>query len=185
MSHAEVVFAAGSASTRRSFGERVLGAVRLEPGAWDEIARDPGALGQALAVVAAAALASALSAAAAGPASAALSSGLGSLASWLAITGLVWAAANVLGHRLGVVTALRVVGFAMAPLALVVLAAIPVVPVQMVVRLIALALFFAALVAGMRQTLRVETLRATLVCALAGLALLFLVMLLAVTAAAF
>ncbi|HSJ96842.1 MAG TPA: YIP1 family protein [Myxococcota bacterium] len=176
MSHAEAVFGAGAESSR-SFAERVRGAVRLEPEAWEEIARDGGALGQAAVVVLVAAAAGALAAASAGSATAAAGSALGSFGSWLAISVLLWAAASALRHRLQLGTALRVVGFAMAPLALNALAAIPAVPVQTVVRLLALALFFAALVAGTRQALRVETLRATLVCATAGLGLLFLAML--------
>jgi len=86
----------------------------------------------------------------------------------------LWAAANGLRHRLALGAALRLVGFAMAPLALIALAAIPIAHIQAAVRLLALALFFAALVAGTRQALRVETTRAALVCALAGLGLFLL-----------
>jgi hypothetical protein len=176
MSQAQVVFGAAEGGASRSFAARVAGAVRMEPAAWDEIARDGGALGQAALVALAAAAAGSLAAGSTGSTTAAVGSLLGSLVSWLLVAGLLWAAANGLGHRLGLGTALRVVGFATAPLALIVLAAIPSVPVQTLVRLVALTLFFAALVAGMRQALRVETMRAALVCATAGLALLFLTM---------
>lgn len=169
---AGAVLAETGAGEARSLVRRAVGAARLDPSTWAGIAADP-VPGQAALVVAAAAAANAL---AAGGASAPLAA-LGSLASWLLIAAALWAAANGLGHRLGIATALRLVGFAMAPLALLVLAAIPVAPVQAAVRLVALALFLAALLAGTRQALRVETMRATLVCATAGLGLVFLAML--------
>jgi hypothetical protein len=174
MSQAEATFGAGEAGGARGFGQRVLGAVRLEPGAWHEIATEPGALGQAVLVVAAAAVAGAAVAAGEGR-MAAVESCVASLGFWLGFAGLLWAVANWFRHPLGLGAALRVVGFAMAPLLLVVLAAIPVEVVQSVVRLVAFALFLGALVAGTRQALRVETARAALVCVTAGLALVFLV----------
>jgi hypothetical protein len=176
MSQAGAAFGAGT-SEPRGFGQRVLGAVRLEPHAWDEVVADAGALGQAALVVAAAAAAAAFAAGSHEGRAAALESGLGSLVSWLGFSGLLWAVANWFRHPLGFGAALRVVGFAMAPLVLVVLAAIPVDVVQGVVRLVAFALFLGALVAGTRQALRVETARAALVCLTAGLALVFLMLL--------
>jgi hypothetical protein len=174
MGHAEAVFGAAPSGTSRSFVRRVAGAVRLDPDVWDEIGRDRGALGQALLVVV---VAAATAGAASGAARATLESALAGLGAWLVISGLLWGAANGLRHPLGLGAALRVVGFAMAPLALIALAAIPVLAVQCVARLLALALFFAALLAGTRQRLGVETMRATLVCATAGFGLLFLALL--------
>lgn len=174
MSQAEAAFEAEGAS--RSFARRVIGAVRLEPGAWDEIASESGALAQAAVVVLAAASASALAASRHG-AALAVESALGSLSSWLLVAALLWVAARILGHRLGLGAGLRIVGFAMAPLALFALAALPVAHVEAVVRMLALALFFAGLVAGTRQALGVETMRAALVCAAAGLGLVFLTLL--------
>lgn len=159
-----------------SFAARVVGAVRLDPAAWDEIACERGALAQAALVVLLAAGASVTAAAhIAGP-GAALESAIGSLASWPLIAGLLAGAARVLGHRLPFGTGLRLVGFAMAPLVLIGLAALRIDYVEAVVRMVALALFFAGLVAGTRQALGVETMRAALVCAGAGLGLVLMTM---------
>jgi hypothetical protein len=175
MGHAEAVFGADAAAEPRSFARRVVGAVRLEPETWDEITSDGGTLGQAGMVVLLAAAAGGLVAAALeGGSRAVVESCLATLATWPLVAGLLWAAANVAAHRLALGTALRLVGFAMAPLTLIGLAAIPIAPLQAVVRLLALALFFAALVAGTRQALRIDTMRAALLCALAGGGLFFL-----------
>jgi len=175
MGHAEAVFGAEAAGAPRPFVRRVVGAVRLEPETWDEITRDSGTLGQAGMVALLAAVASGFVAAALeGASRAAVESCLATLATWPLVAGLLWAVANAAGHRLALGTALRLVGFAMAPLTLIVLAAIPIAHVQAVVRLLSLALFFAALVAGTRQALRVDTMRAALLCALGGLSLFFL-----------
>lgn len=176
MGHAEAVFGTEAAPSRR-LARRVLGAVRLEPQAWEEIAHDGGALGQAGLVALGAALASGAAAAASeGLTRQIVEGGLSTIASWPLVAACLWAAARLLQHPLRFATALRLVGFAMAPLALIALAAIPVPHLQAVVRLLALALFFAALVAGTRQALRIETKRATLVCAFAGVALFFVVL---------
>jgi len=173
MGRAEAVLGGAEEGGARSFARRVAGVVRLEPDAWNEIVgdRDRAVLGQAALVAGAAAAANAVAAGSTGPSLVALES----LASWLLLAGALWGAANGLGHRLGIGTALGVVGFAKAPLVLVALTAIPVVPLQAAIRLVALALFFAALVAGTRQALRVETMRAMFVWATAGLGTLFLV----------
>jgi hypothetical protein len=169
MGQAEAAFGVGEAGATTGFGARLLGAVRLDPDVWDEIAADTGALGQAGLVVAAAAAASYV---ASGPGvrSTVLATVLGSLVSWLGLSGLLWAVANWFRHRLGIGAALRVVGFAMAPLVGLALAAIPVDVVQGVVRLVTFALFLGALVVGTRQALGVETARAGLVCFTAALA---------------
>lgn len=177
MSQAEAAFEADGEGGSRSFARRVIGAVRLEPAAWDEIASEGNALVQAALVVLVAAAASGFAAASTGSTALAAESALGSLSSWLLVAGLLWVASRALGHRLGFGTGLRVVGFAMAPLALFALAALPIAHVEAVVRMVALALFFAGLVAGTRQALGVETMRATLVCAAAGLGLVFLTLL--------
>lgn len=171
MREAELSFEAVDAADARPFTQRVIGAVRLDPATWDEIAGGGAGLGQAALVVLGSAAAASLAAASAISTRAAIESATSSLLSWMSMAAFLWLAANVLGHRLRVGTALRVVGFAMAPLALLGLTAIPVPAVQAVVRLIALALFLAALVAGTRQALRIETMRAAFVCTVAGLAI--------------
>jgi hypothetical protein len=176
MREAEAAFGVAGAGAARPFAQRVIGAVRLDPETWDEIAGGDTGLGQAALVVLGSAAAASLAAASAISTRAAIESASSSLLSWLWMGAFLWVAANALGHRLRVGTALRVVGFAMAPLALLGLTAIPVPAVQAVVRLIALALFLAALVAGTRQALRVETMRAAFVCAIAGLAILLVLL---------
>lgn len=168
MRQAEAAFRIGEAGSARPFLRRVIGAARLDPEAWEEIASGAAGLGQAALVALAAAAASSFAAATVSP-DAARESAVSTFASWLLVAALLWSAANVLGHRMRPALALRVVGFAMAPFALLFLAAIPVASVQGAVRLLAVALFLAALVAGTRQALRVETMRASLVCGLAGL----------------
>ena len=180
MSHAQAqeslpVIEPGS---ERSFGQRLLGAVRLDPAAWDEIAADPGALGQAAAIVVGTTLASAFASGAGSTTAAAIQGAVGTFVTWPVFAVLLWAIANWFRHPLRAGVAFRLVGFAMAPLALVALTAVPLAPLQMVVRLLALALFFAALVIGCRQALRVETMRAAFVCLMVGIVTVFLSMLL-------
>lgn len=180
MSHAQVhdsIYVSAQDQPRTRL-RRVLGAVRLDAEVWDEIVGDPAALGQASVVVVGAALASAFAARASGTTSAALLGALSTAAIWPIFTGLLWALAHVLGHPLRAGAALRIVGFSMAPLSLVALAAVPLAPFQMLVRLLALSLFFAALVSGTRQALRIDTMRAAFVCFLVLLSALFLSMLL-------
>ncbi len=168
-----------------SFWQRVIGAVRLEPGAWQEILDDAASGGQAAVVVASAALAAALASflGVEGALIAAIVSALSILSSWLILALLLWGLAHWFRHSMRAGDAFRIVGFSMAPLSLLVLVAVPVAPVQLVVRLVAFSLFFAALVGGTRQALRVETTRAAFVCVMTGLVTIFLLMLLLFLAA--
>lgn len=168
MGQVEAAFGVEEAGSGTRFGERLVGAVRLDPRAWDEIAADASALGQAALVAVAAAAALGVAASHAGR-PAAVGSGLVGLVLWLGLSGLVWAVANWFRHPLGLGAALRVVGFAMAPLVGLVLAAIPIDVVQGVVRLVTFALFLGALLVGTRQALRVGMARAGLVCLTAAL----------------
>lgn len=163
-----------------SLGQRVVGAVRLEPAAWQEILDDAAGVRQAAAIVASAALASMVAERLGfeGTYGTALRAGLSTFSSWLILSLLLWGLSNWFRHPLHAGAAFRIVGFSMAPLALMVLAAIPAAPVQLVVRLLALSLFFAALVAGTRQAVHVETTRAVFVCAMTGLVTIFLSMVL-------
>jgi hypothetical protein len=162
---------------RRSFPQRLLGAVRLDPAAWDEIVRDPKALAQAAAVALVAALAAGVASGVGHTTATGVQGGVGTLVTCSLLGLVLWAIANWFRHPVGLGTAFRVVGFAMAPLALVALAAIPVALLQTLVRLVAVALFFAALVVGTRQALQVETARAAFVCLVVGMILIFASML--------
>ena len=187
MSHAQVRDPLGASQheSQSSFWQRVLGAVRLEPGAWQEILDDAASGGQAAVVVASAALAAGSAAflGLEGTLVAAILSALSTFSTWLILALLLWGLAHWFRHSMRAGEALRIVGFSMAPLSLLVLVAIPVAPVQLVVRLLAFSLFFAALVGGTRQALRVETTRAAFVCAMTGLVTIFLSMLLLFLAA--
>jgi hypothetical protein len=180
MAHAHVENSVGELpqESPRSFAQRVVGAVRLQAGPWNEIVADAGAFRQAALVVLGAALAGAFAARANASTTAALQSAVSTLSTWPLFSLFLWALANWFGHPLRIATAFAVVGFAMAPLALLALAAAPLAPLQMVVRLLALALFFAALVGGTRQALRVDSMRAAYLCLLVGLLTIFLSMLL-------
>jgi hypothetical protein len=179
MGHAEAIFGTEAASTR-PLVRRVIRAVRLEPQAWSEIAREPSALRQAAVVAIGASLPSALVAASKGDSSAAAAAFASLLAfastllTWPLVAAVIWLIANGMRRRVDFAGALRVVGFAMAPLALLVLGAIPLAPVQAVVSLLAWALFFAALVAGTREAAHIDTMRAALVCTLAAVVLFLL-----------
>lgn len=168
-----------------SFWQRVSGAVRLEPAAWQEVLDDPASIGQAGLVVTVAAAASALAALLGpeDPSNLAIRSVLSTFASWGIVASLLWGLSNWFRHSMRAGTAFRIVGFSMAPLVLLGFAAIPVAVVQMVVRLLAFSLFFAALVGGTRQALGVETTRAAFVCVMTGLVTVFLSMLLLFLAA--
>lgn len=179
MSQSQVHPSLGSAvpAASRSFLQRLLGGVRLDPAAWDEIAGDPGALGQAAIVALLAALAGGAANGAGGTTAATVQGAVWTLVFWPAFGVVLWAIANWFRHPLALGSAFRIVGFAMAPLALVVLAAIPVPLLPTLVRLLTVALFFAALVVGTRQALRVETARAAFVCLVVGMILIFASML--------
>lgn len=187
MSQAQVrdPFGAPAHASPSSFWQRVIGAARLEPGAWQEILDDASSTAQAGVVVASVALvgASTVFFAVEGTLSIAIQSALWTLSSWAILALLLWGLAHWFRHSMRAIDAFRIVGFSMAPLALLALAAIPVAAVQMVVRLLAFSLFFAALVGGTRQALRVETMRAAFVCVMTGLVTIFLLMLLLLLAA--
>lgn len=187
MSQAQVRDPVGESvhDSRSSFWRRVSGAVRLEPAAWQEILDDPASVGQAGVVVAVAAAASAVAALLGpdDPSSLAIASVVSTFSSWLVLALLLWGLSSWFRHSMRVGAAFRIVGFSMAPLSLLVLAAFPVAVVQMVVRLLAFSLFFAALVGGTRQALGVETMRAAFVCVMTGIVMVFLSMLLLFLAA--
>jgi hypothetical protein len=160
----------------RSFMQRLGGAVRLDPGAFDEIAAEPSALLQAATVVLAAAAARAVAVSGIATSTDAALNGLRVLILWPAASMVLWGVAKWFGHRAGFGPLLRVVGFAMAPLALAVFQAVPLPTLVIIVSLLATALFFAALVIGVRQALRIDTGRAAFVCLATGLTLFFLLM---------
>ena len=156
---------------RHSFGERVMGALRLDAGIYDEIEHDPDALGQAAGVVALAAVASAI-----GVATGAMGDGgvalilvgvFAAFLGWLISTAIVWLiGVRIMEHTSDYPELLRTLGFAQAPQLLKVLAFVPLLGF-----VVWIAVFFwglAAYVVAVRQALDVETGRAILFGMLAG-----------------
>jgi hypothetical protein len=168
---------APGAAGDRSFARRVLGVLRLEGKAYDDVATDRAALGQAAVVVVAAALANAIGVSAASPTDRAVLAAFRVVALWPLLAAVLWAIANWFGHPIGFQPLLRVVGFAMAPLIVLFLLLVPIEWVQITASLLATALFFAAVVVGVREALHVEMGRAAFVSLVAYL----LVILLALT----
>jgi hypothetical protein len=163
MSQAGVQHEVASASpSARSFGERAIGAARLDSAVYDEIAQSPSALGQAAAVVALAAAASAFASPERTTTLGAIFGAVAIASAWLIGAGLIWVGAR---QQVAYSLLLRTVGFAMAPLTLVALESVPFAPVRYAVALLSTALFVAALVVGTRQALRVSTGTAALLCA--------------------
>ena len=155
-----------SAPARRSFVERVLGALRLDAATFDEIEHDPGSLGQAAGVVVLGGVAAAIGSA--GEGTGAFGAVLGSIVGWAISAGFIWlVGVFFMEHTSDYPELLRTLGFASAPQFLLALRGIP-----LLGALIALAAFLwglAAWVVAVRQALDVSTGRAVWVCVLAVL----------------
>ena len=155
-----------AAAGRRSFPERLLGALRLDSAVFDEIEHDRGSLGQAAAVVALGGAATALGAGAG--LGGAVGAVLGALLGWAVAVGFVWlVGVFVLKHTSDYPELLRTLGFASAPQMLLVLRG-----VAFLGPLIGVAAFLwgiAAWVVAVRQALDVGTGRAVAVCVIAVL----------------
>lgn len=155
---------------RHSFGERVMGALRLDASIYDEIEHDPDALGQAAGVVALAAVASAIGVAGGAMGDRGVGVILGGVVAaflgWLISAGIVWViGVRIMEHTSDYPELLRTLGFAQAPQLLKVLALVPLLGF-----VVWIAVFFwglAAYVVAVRQALDVETGRAIVVCVLA------------------
>lgn len=155
--------AASTPQASRSFIERVFGVLRLDGGAYEEIAADPAAMGQAATVVVAAAVGRALSAMG-GPFS---EQGLLFLvqvpALWPVSAGLVLGIGRAFGHETNFARCMRLVGFALAPFALTALGAIPIEPLRIAIAFLSVALLLATLVVAVRHALQTVTSRAAFV----------------------
>jgi hypothetical protein len=154
-----------STPSPRGFGERILGALRLDAETYDEIEHDESALGQAAGVVALAAIAAAIGAGSGGGAIGAV---LGSLIGWLISTGFVWVVGVYwMKHTSDYRELLRTLGYAHAPNLLAVVGGIPL--LGALALLVATLWSLAAFVVAARQALDVSTGRAVWVCFLAVL----------------
>lgn len=162
----------------RSFAARFLGAMRLDASIFEEVEHDPGALGQAAAVVAIAGLARGIQVLPEQGWVAAGASLVASFAMWFAVT----AAVTAIGVRIFHGTSnfaelLRTLGFAAAPLVILAVGALPLGDFGTALSALIHAAAVGALVLAVRQALDTNTTRALIVCVGAvglGLALLFL-----------
>jgi hypothetical protein len=148
----------------RSFVERLTGVLRLDASAYDDVADDAGALGQAAAVVALAAVARSLSAEGGPLGGQGIAFMLQVAATWPVTSVLIWALGSWFGSPTAFPRVLRVIGFAMAPLLLTALNVLPAQFVRVAIDLLSTALLIATFVVGTRQALRTETGRAAFVC---------------------
>ncbi len=160
----------GPAAARRSFLERLLGALRLDASVYDEVEHDKEALPQAAGVVALAAVCAGIGGAAGGGAGLVVGV-IGAVVGWLVSAGIIWfIGVRLMEHTSDYPELLRTIGFASSPQVLLVLAAIPV--LGWGVRGVVFVWGLAAYVVAVRQALDVETGRAVLVCVLGwGLAI--------------
>jgi hypothetical protein len=151
-------------SAGRSFVERLTGVLRLDSSAYDDVADDAGALGQAAVVVGLAALARSLSAEGGPLGGQGIAFMIQVAATWPIAAFLIWSLGSWFGHPTSFGRVARVIGFAMAPLLLTALNALPVEFVRIAVDLLSTALLIATFVIGTRQAQRTTTGRAAFVC---------------------
>jgi len=165
-------------AARRSFGERFVAALKLDPTVYEEVEHDRDALGHAAAVVAIAAIAGAIVGATGHGGF--LGGLVQSFASWLIWTAIVWiVGVKLLGHTSDFEELLRTLGFVAAPQALVILAIVPIRFWQFLVGIAVLVMTLVAFFRAVRAALDVDTAGAWLAVGLAVLAQLVLVMALA------
>jgi hypothetical protein len=157
------------AAAARSFGERFVGALRLDGSVYEEVASDAGAIAQAAGVAAVAAAARAIGVFSTTTSGAAVFGALSVFAFWPLAAVLVWTVGHLLKSPGEFGRVLRVVGFSMAPLILVALILVPNEWFRGGVLLVTYALLFGALVVGVRQALRIDTGRAAFVCILVAM----------------
>jgi len=149
-----------------SFVERVVGAARLDAKTYEEVEADPTAMGQAMAVVAAAALAAGVGSISSG-ATGVVAAVVGGIVGWFLWAVVTWLVGTKLlpepGTTADLGQMLRTIGFSAAPGLLNVLGIIPL--VGLVVWLLAAVWQLVAMVVAVRQALDyTSTGRAVLVC---------------------
>ena len=154
-----------------SFVERVVGAARLDARTYEEIEADPTALGQAMAVVAASALAAGVGSLGSG-ATGVVAAVVGGIVGWFLWAVVTWLVGTKLlpesGTSADLGQMLRTIGFSAAPGLLNVLGIIPV--LGLLVWFVAAVWQLVAMVVAVRQALDYRgTGRAVLVCFIAAL----------------
>jgi len=154
-----------------SFVDRVVGAARLDAKVYEEIEADPSAMGQAMAVVAAAALAAGVGSIGGG-ATGAVAAVVGGIVGWFLWAVVTWLIGTRLlpepGTSADLGQMLRTIGFSAAPGLLNVLGIIPFIGV--LVSFVAAVWQLVAMVVAVRQALDYRsTGRAVLVCVIGWL----------------
>jgi hypothetical protein len=149
-----------------SFVDRVVGAARLDAKVYEEVEADTSAMGQAMAVVAAASLAAGVGSVTSGTGGV-VAAVVGGLVGWFLWAVVTWLIGTKLlpeaGTSADIGQMLRTIGFSAAPGLLNVLGIIPV--LGMLVRLVAALWQLAAMVVAVRQALDYRsTGRAVAVC---------------------
>ena len=160
----------------RSFAQRFVGAFRLDGSVYEEVASDPAALAQAAGVAAIAACANGVASMATQTSGQAIVNSLLAFTMWPILGVLAWAGGKLLNVDGELGRVLRATGFAMAPMVLIAVGVAPIPWLAVGVSLVAVALFFGALVVGLRQALRVDTGRSAFICIIAALGFAFLLM---------
>lgn len=155
----------------RSFGERLLGALKLDASVYEEVEHDPSAIGQAAGVVALAAVAQWLASPFFPAAVVIASSLLAAFVGWALATAIVWAiGVKWFEHTSNYGELLRTLGFANAPALLLAIGVLPLGPFLGVLWVAVYGLLLVAFVIAVRQALDVSTGRSILVCVLALIA---------------
>ncbi len=155
-------------TAQRSFVERFVAALKLDPTVYEEVEHDPDALGQAALVVTIAALAGALVGVGHGGFFAGL---VQAYFGWLLWAAIVWiVGVKLLGHTSDFGELLRTLGFVAAPQALWILAVVPIRPWRLLVFLVVLVMTVLAFFRAVRAALDVDTAGAWLAVGLAVLA---------------
>jgi len=154
-------------SGHRSFGDRLIGAVRLDASVFEEVEHDADAVGQAAGVVALAGVAQGLGAIHYEGVAAVFSGLLASFSMWILATAIVWAVGvKIFEHTSDFAELLRTLGFAWAPQILLVVGVIPLGPLGSLLWVAVAILVLAAFVIAARQALDVSTRRAIFICLL-------------------
>lgn len=173
--------AAAPPGTPRSFVERLIGALMLDASVYEEVEHDPSALGQAVGVVALAALATAIGSPAVHGVGGFFAQLISSVIAWLLGTAVIWLIGVVaMKCTSDYLELLRTLGFTQAPILISVVGIIRF--IAPLVGLVAGVWALIAYVIGVRQALDVSTGRAIVVCVIA-LAIYFLIAFLGVAIA--
>lgn len=149
---------------RRSFGDRLIAALKLDATVFEEVEHDVDAVSQAAGIVALAGVAQGLGAGGPGGVFPGL---LASFTMWILATAIVWAVGvKIFEHTSDFAELLRTLGFAWAPQLLLAIGILPLGPLRALLWTAVFALVVAAFVIAARQALDVSTGRAIFVCLL-------------------